>query len=127
MHGRGGIAGVVKPHGHARSDLRNLRLHRAAIEKLRRHPELREPCLDLVREWRQRKENQASAPWLAQWHEMLSCWSVDRIADAILGPEEGQTLRQCSPLAPVLTPRERWAVLEAVEQEASGDVGGKSA
>lgn len=127
MPGHGDIAGVVKPHGHARSDLRNLRLHRAAIEKLRRRPELRQPCLDLVREWQRRQENRASAPWLAQWHEMLSSWSVDRIADSILDPEEGQTLRQCSPLAPVLTPRERWAVLEAVEQEASIDAGGKSA
>jgi hypothetical protein len=34
----------------------------------------------------------------------------------VLDAEGGQVLRQCSPLAPVLTPQERWAVLKEVNQ-----------
>ena len=47
--------------------------------------------------------------------KMLSDWPLDRIAQVVLDLDGGQTLRQCSPLAPVLTPRERWEALAAVD------------
>jgi len=99
-------------HGHARSELRNLHLHRAAFEKLRVHPELRRECLELVERWLTQAEQRASARSLAQWREMLSSWPVERIAAVVLDRDGGQTLRQCSPLAPTLTPRERWVLLD---------------
>jgi hypothetical protein len=43
---------------------------------------------------------------------MLADWPIDRIEAAVLAEEAGQALRQCSPLGPALTPRERWAALE---------------
>lgn len=104
-------------HGHARSDLRHLHLHRVAMEKLRCHPELRRTCVALLDEWLGQKEHAASTQWLLQWREMLSSWTLQQIADVVLDPESGQTLRQCSPLAPVLTPQERWAALEEIERQ----------
>ena len=105
--------------GHARSDRRHLELHRVALEKLSRQPELREACVALLDEWLARDELQAARRWLVQWREMLSTWTLQQIADVILDPAAGQTLRQCSPLAPVLTPRERWAALEEIERQSS--------
>jgi hypothetical protein len=104
-------------HGHARSDRRNLHLHRVALEKLAHHPELRRACLSLVDEWLGRREHEASRSWLLQWREMLSTWSLPEISAVVLDPEAGQTLRQCSPLAPVLTPQERWAALDEIDRQ----------
>jgi hypothetical protein len=87
------------------------------MEKLRRHPELRRSCIALLDEWLGQREHAASTPWLLQWREMLASWTVQQIVDVVLDPESGQTLRQCSPLAPVLTPQERWAALEEIERQ----------
>ena len=106
---------VMTAHGHARSDLRHLHLHRVAMAKLGRQPELRRSCVALIDKWLEESAHVASRPWLMQWREMLSNWTLEQIADVVLDPESGQTLRQCSPLAPVLTPQERWAALEEIE------------
>ena len=100
-------------HGHSGADARNLHLHRAAVEKLRRSPELVEPCLRLVNRWLSVPE-QPARRWLFEWQEMLAHWSVDQLADVVLDEVRGQTLRQCSPLGPLLTPRERWRLLEEI-------------
>src|SRR4051812_12170563 len=99
-------------HGHACADARNLHLHRAALDKLRLQPELRRPCLALVEEWLARPN--AAKQWLEQWREMLASWPVEGIAEVVLDEAGGQTLRQCSPLGPLFTPRERWKLLEEV-------------
>ena len=110
-------------HGHARSDLRNLHLHRVAIENLRISPDLRRRCQDLLERWLADPAQASSRPWLQQWDEMLEAWPIERIAEAVLEIEAGQTLRQCSPLGPTLTPRERWAALAEVNREI-GPAGG---
>jgi hypothetical protein len=107
----------MAPHGHARSDARNLHLHRVAFEHLRASPELRLKCRDLLERWLASPDTAPSSPWLLQWREMLADWPIERIAETVLDPETGQTLRQCSPLGPALTPRERWAALRDAEQE----------
>lgn len=104
-------------HGHRKSELRNLHLHHAAMEKLRREPHLREPCLQLVQRWLADPENGASHPWLQSWEQMLTSWDVPRMAAVVLDDLEGQTLRQCSPLGPVFSPRERWSLLATINAE----------
>ena len=103
-------------HGHRRAELRNLALHRVALANLRARPELRSLCVALVDRWLTQPEQRPSAPWLERWREMLNAWSLDAIEATVLNDTEGQTLRQCSPLGPALTPRERWAALAAVEK-----------
>ena len=113
--------------GHRMSDLRHLHLHRMALEKLRERPALRRQCLELLDRWLASPEQAPSRTWLEQWREMLTDWPLERIAGTVLDPEGGQTLRQCSPLGPVLTPRERWAALAEVNRQVqtkAGDEGG---
>ena len=102
-------------HGHTKADARNLWLHRAALRNLRERPELRQPCLDLVIRWLEKPEQAPSARWLQQWREMLESWTDDRIAGIALDETAGQTLRQCSPLGPALSARERWRLLAEIE------------
>ena len=104
-------------HGHYRADVRNLRLHRAALEKLRHHPELRQACLDLVGRWLQQPEQAPAREYLERWREMLGEWDVGDMERLVLERHEGQALRQSSPLGPALSPRERWAVLREVNEE----------
>ena len=102
-------------HGHTKADARNLWLHRAALRKLREQPELRQPCLALVNRWLGEPEQAPSVRWLQRWREMLESWTDDRIAEIALDEKAGQTLRQCSPLGPALSPRERWRLLAEIE------------
>jgi hypothetical protein len=101
-------------HGHTLADLRHWRLHEVALEKLERHPELLPSVLALLDRWLAREELRPSRRWLEQWRVMLTAWPFDRMRETVLDKEEGQTLRQCSPLGPVLSARERWKALGEV-------------
>jgi len=113
-------------HGHRRADARSLELHRAAFEKLSRHPELRVAALGLVERWLEREEVRSSKRWLEEWRDMLSSWTLAAMVEHVLDAEGGQVLRQCSPLSPVLTPRERWAVLREVNKRLAAEERGHS-
>jgi hypothetical protein len=104
------------PHGHWRADQRNLHLHRAAIGRLAEDPALRQRCLALVLRWRAQPEHAASAPYLDAWRDMLRTWPIERIAALVLDEGAGQAMRQCSPLAPALRPRERWSLLAEINR-----------
>jgi hypothetical protein len=108
--------GRVQRHGHFVTDRRSLELHRAAFEKLRGRPELKARVLELVERWLGLEELASSRQWLGEWREMLESWSVERMTARVLDEEGGQVLRQCSPLAPVLTPQERWGILRRVNE-----------
>ena len=58
---------------------------------------------------------------------MLRDEPLDCVAKVVLDEEHGQMLRQCSPLAPVLTPRERWAALKEINQRLESGGGGQGA
>src|SRR2546425_464834 len=95
--GAAGESPILVMRGYQRSDLRHLYLHRVALDKLRKRPALRRPCLDLVERWLAGPEHAPSRPWLLQWREMLAGWPIEKMAETVLDPEGGQTLRQCSP------------------------------
>ena len=97
--------------GHARADRNNLFLHRAALEKLDALPDGRKACLKLVDSWLAAPQ-QPARRWLEEWRTMLADWPVERIAGVVLAEDAGQSLRQCSPLGPLLSPTERWRLLE---------------
>jgi len=105
-----------RDHGHSRSDACHLALHRAALAKLHGHPELRTPCLDLLKYWRDKQLASGSEPYLEQWADMLEHWSDDQLEGLILDEVKGQALRQCSPLGPLFTAQERSEILERTNQ-----------
>jgi len=103
-------------HGYRKSDLRHLHLHRVALEQLRDRPDVRRQCLELAQRWSRSPDQAPSRQWLLQWCDMLADWPLESIARIVLDPEEGQTLRQCSPLGPTLTPQQRWMALAEINQ-----------
>jgi len=105
-------------HGHWRTDRRNLALHEAALRKLRADPGLAEACRALLDRWLRSPELSASRPYLARWRELLA-GSLDELSAVVPDEERGQALRQCSPLGPVFTARERWKILAGVNRELS--------
>ncbi|MCC6811326.1 MAG: hypothetical protein IT381_28100 [Deltaproteobacteria bacterium] len=106
-------------HGHSKADARNLGLHQVALKKLAQHPELRVRCIALVDRWLAMPERAPSASWLRDWRQMLETWSDAQLASVVLDEVGGQTLRQCSPLGPALTPRERSAALIEINRSFS--------
>lgn len=102
--------------GYEKSDLRHLHLHKVAFEQLRARPDLRGLCLALARRWQDDPAQASARRWLAKWCDMLAEWPLERIVELVLDPERGQTLRQCSPLGPALTPRQRWEALAEVNR-----------
>ena len=99
-----------------KSDLRNLHLHRAAVKKLREHPELRAKCLVVLRRWMEMPHTRPSRIYLNRWEELLTRASDDELERVVLDPEGAQALRSCSPLGPCFTPVERWDLLREVRR-----------
>ena len=97
-----------------KSDRRNLHLHRAAMARLRERPELRARCLSLLERWIRSPELAGARVYLQQWRELLLHASDEELERVTLDPDGAQALRSCSPLGPVFTPRERWALLREV-------------
>ena len=104
-------------HGHSKADVRHWRLHEAALDKLRLHPELLAPVLSLLDRWLEQEDLRPARRWLEQWREMLTTWPFERLFQTVLDEEQGSILRQCSPLGPVLTASERWAALEEANRQ----------
>jgi len=87
------------------------------MARLRDEPGLIEPCLTLLESWLASPQQRPARVYLEQWHEMLRCWPIEKVAATVLDEHGGQALRQCSPLGPTLTPRERWALLAEINQQ----------
>ncbi len=85
------------------------------VEKLRGRADLRVQCLSLCEKWLADETKRPSRKYLERWRELLTSASDAEFASVVLDPQGGQTLRSCSPLGPVLDPRERWALLRDFE------------
>lgn len=116
----------MKYHGHSKADARHLHLHGVALEKLLAEPVLKLRVLELLDRWLRDLEHASSRPWLEEWLKMLRNWPQKKMAEVVLDEEKGPALRQCSPLAPVLTAKERWAALKEINQRLDAAWGGMS-
>jgi hypothetical protein len=97
--------------GHARVDRRSLELHRAISTKLREHPDLLAIAWENLDRWSQRESR--SQPYCDQWRAILDR-PLPEVLDLMVEESERMTaLRQASPFAGILSPRERWAVYDA--------------
>lgn len=102
-------------HGHERIDRRSLMLHRAIAEKLRADPSLLAIAYDNLDRWSVNVPR--SKPYWDAWRELLSR-PLEDMLEAMLDPGERMTaMRQTSPFAGVLTPRERWAIYDEFARE----------
>lgn len=104
--------------GHARVDARSLAMHRAIAEKLRARPELIAIAHDNLERWS--VSNPRSKPYWDAWREVLARPLPEILALIVEDGERMTAMRQTSPFAGVLDPRERWAIYDefaAVERE----------
>lgn len=86
---------------HQQIDERSLAMSHAIAEKIDAEPAL----LERARAWVSRQNSAGAAMWVP-----ILAKSWPEIRDVLLqDSEEGRQLRQNSPFAGVLTPRERWA------------------
>jgi hypothetical protein len=96
---------------HRRLELRSLAMHRAIAAKLREQPELVDVARANLARWAPTAGR--SIPYLEEWRRILA-EPVEAIAALIEEDSERMTaLRQSSPFAGILSPRERWRIYDA--------------
>jgi hypothetical protein len=101
---------------HDRMERRSLELHRAIAAKLRQQPELLQIAHDNLDRWS--RPGHRSQPYLDTWREMLA-GPLDAVLAAMTEETPRMTeLRQSSPFAGVLDPKERWHIYDTFEAEA---------
>jgi|SRR5947209_10275830 len=96
--------------GHERIDRRSVALHRAIAEKLRARPELLEIARENLDRWMRASERRQ--PYWEAWRQILAR-PLEEILPLLVEESERMTaMRQMTPFAGVLEPRERWAIYE---------------
>lgn len=95
---------------HQRAEQRSLALHREVARRLRERPELLGAARERVRDWLET----GCVPrfWAEAWDEALEGDLDDVIARITDTSESGRALRQASPFAGGLGPRERWELVD---------------
>jgi len=96
--------------GHLRLDRRSLALHRAIAAKLRADPSLLNIARDNLDRWSQQQGR--SQPYWDAWRRFLDGPFEDLLRLLEEDGEQMTDMRQASPFAGVLTPRERWAIYD---------------
>ena len=107
---------------HDRIERRSLALHKAIAAKLRGQPDLLATAQDNIERWSRQRNN--SQPYLDEWREILR-GPLSEILELIEQdtPRMGE-LRQSTPFAGVLDPRERWHIYDTFESGAHHPCGG---
>jgi hypothetical protein len=105
----------VPLRGHQRIDRRSLALHRAIAEKLRARPELLEIARENLERWM--RSSDRPQPYWEAWREILNRPLPEILALLVEESERMTAMRQMTPFAGVLDPRERWAIYEQFAPE----------
>ena len=96
-------------NGHQVIEERSLWLHRAVADKARRDPEVLSSARERVAGWL--ADGSVHPRYAEAWRRLLSS-RPEEVLDRLVDPgEEMCALRQCSPFAGALAPRERWQIL----------------
>ncbi len=94
---------------HLRNEQRSIALHRAVANKLSQDPHVLTRAKERVESWR--LDGSVHQHYTDAWTQVLALAPED-IAQQLVDPGERMTsLRQCSPFAGALNPRERWQIL----------------
>ena len=102
----------VDPHRVA--EARSLAAHRLIAQRLEEDPRILAEARQRVADWL--RDAAVAAPYAERWHALLSGPQHELIATMTDPGEEATALRQCTPFAGAIDPRERWRLWEAVRQ-----------
>lgn len=94
---------------HQNLDRRSLEMHCLVAEKIRRDPAILDQAADILARWR--KKSSHSQPYFEEWQRLINAGLDACLKVATEDSERGNALRQCSPLACLLTQEERLAFL----------------
>jgi len=93
-------------------DQRSLALHEAVAERIAAQPELLEQARANLRRWLAAGDS----PALQEWQQLLDSLPLAELLALLRSPDERAVrLRQSSPFAGILPPRERQAILNRYE------------
>src|SRR4051794_36284637 len=93
---------------HRLGEERSVAYHRVIAERLQSRPEILESARRRVQEW---LDSRANTPFYARkWAEILSGDVASIAAFLVERSELADELRQSSPFAGALNPRERWSI-----------------
>ena len=98
---------------HDRLENRSLALHRAIAAKLREHPELLRIADENLERWQ--KMGSRSQPYWDIWRSILALPLEEMLTVIVQDSPRMAELRQSSPFAGVLEPKERWHVYDTFE------------
>lgn len=102
---------------HRRNEQRSLWLHRAVADKLRRDPAVLARARERVEGWR--LDGSVHPRYVEAWRRVLSL-GPEEVAERLVDPGETMcALRQSSPFAGALDPRERWEILRQAREAES--------
>ena len=101
---------------HRLAELRSIAYHRAVAAKLRAEPGLVAAARERLDTWE--RSGAAALVYIARWRQKLAL-PIDELV-AFLGEddEEARELRQSTPFAGVIDPRERWRLWREVAESA---------
>lgn len=102
----------MSPVTHEMVDQRSLALHRAVAAKLLEDPEVLERARRRVREWLETAA--VDRRWAVAWREVLERSPAEVARFLCDTGQQARDLRQSSPFAGSLQPRERWAILRGL-------------
>lgn len=102
---------------HRLAELRSLAYHQTVAERLRRRPELLARVRQRLETQRRTPRSVAEGHWAAVWLDVLARPFEDVLAILVERSEQADQLRQSTPFAGILTPRERWAIHRRVTAE----------
>jgi hypothetical protein len=96
--------------GHQRIEERSIALHKRISELVEKDPQ----WLDVARQnLRKGVAAHGDLPVFREWARILDC-PIGEIREILISPsEKARWLRQSSPFAGILEPRERWKIYEA--------------
>lgn len=101
---------------HIRIEERSIALHRAVAERIRENPGLMKEAVKNLQRYLQQFFSKGREPSsaLLEWQDILENLSLEEVLEFMVSDSErARRLRQSSPFAGILTPRERWRIYEA--------------
>jgi hypothetical protein len=106
------LQAAMEPHRLAEE--RSLAYHQAIAQRLLRDPRILDEARRVVESWLQ--DTSSTTYYAEAWRAVLA-GDAATVAAFITDPgERARELRQSTPFAGVLSPRERWAIWDAVRE-----------